>query len=190
MPTLILASTSPFRRQLLERLALPFTLCRPEVDETPLAGEDAQALVARLALAKAYACRAADSLSIGSDQVAVIAGEILGKPGNHERAVAQLSAASGQSVTFYTGLALHDERNQQQQVEVVPFTVHFRHLTSNMIENYLQHERPYQCAGSFKSEGLGVALFERLEGDDPATLIGLPLIRLVRMLEVAGVTVI
>ncbi len=189
---LILASTSPFRRELLMRLGLPFVVEAPEADETRLPGEEAPALVARLAEQKARAvARAAPAaLIIGSDQVAVLDGDIIGKPGDHPRAVAQLQRASGRTVIFHTGLCLLDSASGQCQVAVEEFRVVFRPLTATMIEAYLQREQPYQCAGSFKSEGLGIALFERLEGDDPTSLIGLPLIRLIRMLEAAGTAVL
>ncbi|CDH43374.1 MAG: septum formation inhibitor Maf [Candidatus Competibacteraceae bacterium] len=189
---LVLASTSPFRRELLARLGLPFTVQASDADESRLPGEDATTLVARLAKRKAQAVARYDStaLIIGSDQTAVLDDEIIGKPGNHERAVAQLLRASGRTVIFYTGLCLLDHASQRCQVVVEPFRVVFRPLTSAMIENYLRREQPYNCAGSFKSEGLGIALFERLEGDDPSSLIGLPLIQLTRMLEAAGVTVL
>ena len=192
MPQLILASSSPFRRAILEKLGLPFETLSPQLDETPQAQESAEQLVQRLARAKAVAAAQThpDALIIGSDQVAVIDGQILGKPGEHARAVAQLRRASGRSVTFLTGLCLYNAASQQAQTEVVPFRVVFRELSEQQIENYLRAEKPYNCAGSFKSEGLGIALFERLEGDDPNTLIGLPLIRLVRMLEQEGVRVI
>lgn len=189
---LVLASTSPFRRELLARLGLPFTVQAPDTDESRLPGEDAPTLVARLAEWKAQAVARHDStaLIIGSDQVAVLDDEIIGKPGNHERAVAQLQRVSGRTVTFYTGLCLLDRAHHQHQVAVEPFWVVFRPLTPAMIENYLRREQPYHCAGSFKSEGLGIALFERLEGDDPSSLIGLPLIQLTRMLEAAAVKVL
>ena len=189
---LILASTSPFRRAVLEKLGIPFETASPEVDETPLPGESPEALVERLAITKAQAVASKRDrgLVIGSDQVAVIDGEILGKPGSHEQAVEQLRRASGRRVTFLTGLALVNAASGHVQSEVVPFHVHFRSLTESMIENYLQREQPYNCAGSFKSEALGIVLFERLEGDDPNTLIGLPLIRLVRMLEVEGFSIL
>ena len=189
MPQLILASTSPFRKAILEKLGLPFEVLSPQVDETPLAQESAEQLVQRLAQSKAMAGAIShpDALIIGSDQVAVIDGQILGKPGDHATATAQLSQASGKTVTFLTGLCLYNTTTQQAQTEVVPFRVVFRELSDQQIENYLQAEKPYNCAGSFKSEGLGIALFERLEGEDPNTLIGLPLIRLVRMLENEGV---
>lgn len=191
-PTLILASSSPYRKELLQRLCLDFQVVVPDVDETPLAQETPQALVQRLAIAKArtVAAKQPGSLVIGSDQVAVHRGEIVGKPHTHERAVAQLRAASGTEVVLYTGLALINADTGAIQSEVVPYRVVFRSLSDAQIENYLTREQPYHCAGSVKSEGLGVALLERFEGDDPATLIGLPLIRLVRMLENEGVRVV
>ncbi len=186
---LILASTSPFRRELLDKLALPFDTASPEVDEARRDGESPEALVARLAEAKARAVAPghSDALIIGSDQVAVNGSEILGKPGSRERAIEQLRACSGKTVTFQTGLCLYDAVKDRAQVEVVPFSVVFRELSDAQIERYIDKEQPFNCAGSFKSEGLGITLFERLEGDDPNTLIGLPLIRLVRMLEKAGI---
>lgn len=189
---LILASTSPFRRELLARLGLPFAVQAPEVDEIQRPGEEAPVLVARLAelKARAVARHAPDALVIGSDQAAVLDGDILGKPGDHERAAAQLRRAAGRTVTFYTGLCLLDGASGRRQVAVEEFRVAFRTLTPAMIDRYLRREQPYGCAGSFKSEGLGIALFERLEGDDPTSLIGLPLIRLTRMLEAAGVAVL
>jgi len=189
---LVLASTSPFRKSVLEKLGLPFDCHAPEVDEAPQPHETPAQLVERLSIAKAQtiAAHLQQGLVIGSDQVAVIDDEILGKPGNHENAVAQLERASGKTVTFLTGLALVNAESGAIQAEVVPFKVVFRQLTQPQIINYLNAEQPYNCAGSFKSEGLGIALFERLEGDDPNTLIGLPLIRLIRMLEKEGMTVI
>lgn len=189
---LVLASTSPFRREILAKLQLPFDAAAPEVDESPLPGETPAQLVERLAIAKAQAVATQheSALVIGSDQVAVIDDTILGKPGSRERAVAQLKQASGHSVRFLTGLCLYNSDSGNYQSEVVPFDVVFRQLSESQIENYLEREQPYNCAGSFKSEGLGIALFERLVGDDPNTLIGLPLIRLVRMLENEGMKVI
>ncbi|MCW8918078.1 MAG: Maf-like protein [Gammaproteobacteria bacterium] len=192
MQQLVLGSTSPFRRQLLEKLGLPFDTAAPETDESPLPGETPAQLVARLAEAKARAVAAhyPGALIIGSDQVAVNDGEILGKPHTHDKAMAQLRRASGRHVRFLTGLCLYNAATDHAQVEVVPFDVVFRELNDEMIDSYLRAERPYNCAGSFKSEAMGIALFERLEGEDPNTLIGLPLIRLVRMLEKEGVRVI
>ncbi|NJN45368.1 MAG: septum formation inhibitor Maf [Candidatus Competibacteraceae bacterium] len=189
---LILASTSPFRRDLLTRLGLPFETRAPDTDESRLPGEDAIALVARLAESKARAVARHEpgALIIGSDQVAVLGDDILGKPGTHDRAVEQLSRAAGHTVTFQTGLCLLDSDSDRIQLDTVPFQVVFRQLQPHQIEAYLRREQPYQCAGSFKAEGLGIALFERLCGDDPNSLIGLPLIRLVRMLENEGVAVL
>jgi len=182
---LVLASTSPFRKEILAKLGLAFETASPDIDESPLANETPEQLVARLAeqKARAVAERFPDHLIIGSDQVAVIDGAILGKPHSHERAVEQLSNASGKTVRFYTGLCLYNSKTDVSQSEAVPFDVVFRELTASQIENYLQAEQPYNCAGSFKSEALGITLFEKLQGDDPNTLIGLPLIRLVAMLE-------
>ncbi|MFL6622940.1 MAG: Maf family nucleotide pyrophosphatase [Sulfurifustis sp.] len=190
--SLILASSSPFRRELLTRLRLPFEAAAPAVDETPQTGESPVALVERLAVAKAraVAVRFPNALIIGSDQVAVYDGSIVGKPRDHADAVKQLRAASGRKVILYTGLALLNSATGRVQSEVVPFGIQFRALSDEQIENYLRKEQPYNCAGSVKSEGLGIALLERFEGDDPNALIGLPLIRLIRMLENEGVKVI
>ncbi len=192
MTTLVLASTSPFRKTLLERLGQPFLTASPETDETRRPNEDASALVKRLAEAKASAVTGQfpDALIIGSDQVAVLGDVILGKPGTHEKAVAQLSAASGNEVLFLTGLCLLNAKTGKVQIEVVPFSVKFRTLSHAQIENYLRREQPYHCAGSFKSEGLGIALFETMQGEDPNTLIGLPLIRLINMLANEGLDVL
>lgn len=182
---IILASTSPFRKSVLEKLHIPFKTISPDVDETIMKDEQPEELVKRLAIAKAQAVakEQAASLVIGSDQVAVIGNTILGKPGDHATAVEQLQNVSGKRVTFYTGLALINADTGNIQAEVVPYHVVFRKLTDEMIDKYLKAEQPYNCAGSFKSEALGIVLFERLEGEDPNTLIGLPLIRLTRMLE-------
>ena len=182
---LVLGSTSPFRKVILDKLGIDFETASPEVDETALKDESPQQLVERLSVlkAKAVADKYNNALIIGSDQVSVINGEIIGKPHTHENAVKQLQKASGKTVTFYTGLCLYNSSTNQYQSEVVPFKVVFRKLTDSLIENYLQKEQPYNCAGSFKSEALGIILFEKLEGDDPNTLMGLPLIRLVNMLE-------
>ena len=187
-PRITLASTSPYRKELLERLGIEFDTASPDVDETPLAGESPETLVKRLSEDKARAVAATHAgLIIGSDQVATSGNDILGKPGIHERAREQLRKLSGKSVIFHTGLCLLNTDTNETQVEVVPFAVQFRQLTDEQIERYLQHDRPYNCAGSFKSEGLGIALFERMHGDDPSALIGLPLIRLTSMLAQAGV---
>ncbi len=192
MAQLVLASTSPFRKALLERLGQPFATARPETDETRRAGETAGALVERLSedKARAVAGQRPNALIIGSDQVAVLGDEILGKPGTHEKAMEQLSAASGNEVLFLTGLCLLNTTSGRAQVEVVPFTVKFRSLTARQIDNYLRREKPYNCAGSFKSEGLGIALFETMKGEDPNALIGLPLIRLITLLSNEGVDIL
>jgi len=186
---LVLASTSPFRKVLLERLGLPFETVSPAVDETPLPAETADQLVVRLSEAKARAGAAghADALIIGSDQVAVCGDSILGKPGNHARAREQLASLSGKRVSFQTGLCLFDAASGAARVDLVRYQIVFRHLSEDQIERYLRAEQPYNCAGSIKSEGLGISLFERMEGDDPNALIGLPLIRLVSWLNDAGV---
>lgn len=182
---LILASTSPFRKEILNKLGVDFDTLSPEVDETALENETPQQLVERLSIAKAKAVadKNESALVIGSDQVSVIDNKIIGKPHSHKNAVKQLQNASGKTVTFYTGLCLYNSETQQYQSEVVPFNVVFRELNDSQIESYLKKETPYNCAGSFKSEALGIVLFEKLEGDDPNTLMGLPLIRLVKMLE-------
>ncbi len=190
MTNLILASTSPYRRSLLKRLRLPFECQSPGVDETPLTNEDPVDLVHRLALAKATSVSRENQAAtvIGSDQVASLDGKILGKPGNHSAATLQLRACSGREVDFYTGLAVVSESSGFQQVHVEPFTVVFRNLSDAMIDNYLHLEQPYDCAGSFKCEGLGITLFSRLRGNDPTALEGLPLISLVSMLDAAGIS--
>lgn len=189
MQRLLLASTSPYRKMLLEKLQLPFDCAAPQVDETPLPGESAEALVLRLATAKAQALALAypEHLIIGSDQVCVIDGSITGKPHTEVNARAQLRQASGQAVTFYTGLALYNSLSKQLQALCEPFHVHFRALSEAEIAAYVRLEQPLNCAGSFKSEGLGIALFDRLEGRDPNTLIGLPLIALLEMLRAEGI---
>ncbi|HEY3985733.1 nucleoside triphosphate pyrophosphatase [Cedecea sp.] len=188
MKSIVLASTSPFRRSLLEKLGLPFITAAPEVDETPQPGENARQLVTRLAQAKAQALkeRYPEHLIIGSDQVCVLNNQIAGKPHSEENAIQQLLQARGTIVTFYTGLALYNSANGQLQTLCEPFDVHFRHLTEEEIRRYVQKEQPLNCAGSFKSEGLGITLFERLEGKDPNTLVGLPLISLCEMLRKEG----
>jgi MAF protein len=190
--SLWLASTSVYRRALLQKLTTDFQCAKPEVDETPLASESAEQLVVRLAAAKANAVAARlqqqsiDALVIGSDQVAVFAGQILGKPHTEERAFAQLRSFSGHSVHFLTGLAIADSKHAVTDTILDEFIVHFRELTDAEIWRYIQREQPLNCAGSFKSEGLGITLFERLQGDDPNSLIGLPLIRLHAMLKQRG----
>ncbi len=189
MPPLILASTSPFRAELLRRLMLPFETFAPQIDETPQPGESPEAMVRRLTAAKADAARSRFSahLVIASDQCAVCDGEIIGKPGDHDNAVRQLQGFAGKEIRFLTGLALLNTETGRMQLDIVPFAVTFRPLSREQIERYLRNERPYDCAGSFKSEGLGITLFERMAGDDPNALIGLPLIRLTTFLGNEGV---
>jgi len=190
MQQLVLGSTSPFRKALLEKLGIPFCTDIPNINEARQPGESPTDLVLRLAEAKAreVANRHPAAMIIGSDQVACVDGEILGKPGNRENAIAQLTAAAGKTVTFYTGLCLYNSANEQTQTGVEPFTVHFRNLTPGQIERYVDLEQPFNCAGSFKSEGFGITLFSALEGRDPNSLIGLPLILLVEMLAHQGIT--
>ena len=191
MLPLILASSSPYRRQLLERLGVAFVSISPDIDESPVPGENAEALAARLALAKAEAVAAANPghLIIASDQVASLDGKVIGKSGSHQAAFAQLSNCSGRTVTFYTGLCLLNSRTNQHQLCTETYSVQFRPLNPNQIERYLHREQPYDCAGSFKMEGLGISLFEKLSGDDPNTLIGLPLIRLIEFLSNEGIAI-
>ena len=190
MLPIILASSSPYRRQLLARLELEFTAISPAVDESPRPGEGPAALASRLAQAKAEAVAGSNTahLIIASDQVASLDGRIIGKPGDHQSALAQLSACSGRELTFYTGLCLLNSDTMNRQCSTELFRVRFRQLRPEQIERYLRIEQPYDCAGSFKMEGLGIALFSQLTGDDPNTLIGLPLIRLVDMLANEGIT--
>ena len=191
MLPLLLASSSPYRRELLERLRLPFVCASPDIDESHRPQEPATELVKRLAQEKAMALatRFPDHLIIGSDQVAVLGQQILGKPHTFERALEQLKASSGKSVSFLTGLALYNSRTGQCQIDCVAFTVHMRELDEERISRYLRTEQPYDCAGSFKAEGLGVRLFQSTEGPDATSLIGLPLIRLVDMLTAEGVEI-
>ena len=188
MKTLVLGSTSPFRKSILEKLNLPFECAKPNIDETALVNESPQALVERLAIekAKAVAHQFSNALIIGSDQVAVCDGEILGKPHTFDNGVKQLTQFSNKSVTFYTGLCVYNSGENIVKSLVEPFVVHFNQLSLPEIESYLIAEQPYNCAGSFKSEGLGICLFKKLEGDDPNTLIGLPLIKLVNLLKQHG----
>ena len=185
---LVLGSTSRYRRELLERLNLPFDVTAPEVDETPLPGEAPRSLALRLALAKARAVAQLhpDAVVIGSDQVADLAGEPLGKPGHHERAVAQLRQMRSQTVVFQTAVAVVCAATGFEQIDLAPVEVKFRDLSDAEIERYLRAEQPYDCAGSAKSEGLGIALLNAIHSDDPTALIGLPLIRTCRMLRAAG----
>ncbi|WP_298722938.1 nucleoside triphosphate pyrophosphatase [uncultured Oceanisphaera sp.] len=191
MARIILASSSPYRQQLLSKLRLDFESCSPNIDETSLPDEPATALVQRLAeqKARAVATRFPQGLIIGSDQVCVNQGQILGKPGTRDRARAQLLAASGQHITFYTGLAVLDAANDRLHSMVEPFSVVLRSLSEAQIERYLDREPALDCAGAFKCEGLGISLFERMEGRDPNSLVGLPLIALVELLGRFGVEV-
>lgn len=191
MPPLVLASSSSYRRELLARLRLPFAHAAPSINEMPHPGESAESLVRRLSIEKAQALaeRYPRHLIIGSDQVAVLNEQILGKPHDFQRAKAQLTAASGSSVTFLTGLALLNSASGRLQVDSIPFRVNFRQLDERRIERYLKAEQPFDCAGSFKSEGLGVSLFRSTEGEDATSLIGLPLIRLVDMLLAEGIQI-
>ena len=186
---LILGSTSRYRRELLERLRVPFDVVSPDVDETPLAGEAPQALATRLALAKAKAVAALhpQAVVIGSDQVADLNGEPLGKPGTHQRAVLQLQRMRGQTVVFQTAVSVVCLDSQFEQTELAQIKVRFRDLSDAEIEAYLRAEEPYDCAGSAKSEGLGIALLDAIDNDDPTALIGLPMIRTVRLLRAAGI---
>ncbi len=188
--TLVLGSTSRYRRELLQRLGLPFTVAAPDADETPLPGETPHALALRLALAKAHAVAAQhpDAVVIGSDQVADLHGQPLGKPGTHERASAQLQCMSGETVVFQTAVAVVCAATGFEQVDLAPVEVRFRTLTGDEIERYLRIEQPYDCAGSAKSEGLGISLLDAIHSDDPTALVGLPLIRTCRMLRAAGLT--
>jgi MAF protein len=189
---LILASTSVYRRQLLERLRLPFNVIAPDVDETALPHEAPAPLARRLALAKAQAvaARHPESVVIGSDQVADLDGRALGKPGTHARAVAQLQRMRGQTVVFQTAVAVVCLATGFAQTELAPVKVRFRDLSDAQIEAYLLAEKPYDCAGSAKSEGLGIALLARIDNDDPTALVGLPLIRTCHLLEAAGLKVL
>jgi MAF protein len=189
---LILASTSPYRKALLERLQVGFLCDSPDIDESPLEDESVEDMVVRLAKfkAEAVAGKYPDALIIGSDQSAELEGEILTKSGNFETAVRQLQKASGKRIVFQTGLCLLNTKTGNTQTACVPYTVVFKTLSQKMIEHYLKKEQPYNCAGSFKSEGLGIALFEKFEGEDPNALIGLPLIKLISMLDNEGLSVV
>ena len=192
-PVLVLASTSRYRRELLSRLGLPFEVRAPEVDETRLAGESPRQMAQRLALAKARAVAAQmpDAVVIGSDQTATLDGiEVIGKPGSHERACAQLRAASGRDLVFHTAMAVLAPARGFERSVVVDTDVTFRTLTDEQIESYLRREAAYDCAGSAKAEGLGIALMASLRGADPTALVGLPLIELTTLLEAAGLPVL
>lgn len=189
---LILASTSVYRKQLLDRLGIPYQAVSPSVDETILPNESPTNLVQRLAQAKArsVASNHSQALIIGSDQVAVLHDHILGKPGTHPNAVKQLKQASGHKVTFITSVCLYNSATSQIHEKIIPYHVTFRTLSTQLIERYLRREQPYDCAGSFKSEGLGIALFDHMEGEDPTALVGLPLIGLRKLLQKELVEVI
>ena len=189
---IVLASTSPFRRELLARLGFSFDTVAPQADESPLPDEAPENTALRLSEAKARAAAPLfpDALILGSDQVAVLDGQAYGKPGTHGKAVAQLRAMRGRTVDFFTGLCLLDARSGEARVRGVPTWVTFRDLSDAKIENYLLREKPYHCAGAAKSEGLGIALIARIQGDDPNALIGLPLIALCELLEEAGCPVL
>lgn len=190
--TLILASSSEYRRELLLKLQIPFSNVSPHVDETPLAGEKPQETALRLAQVKAKKVGSdyPHALIIGCDQVATLDDEQLGKPLNHANATKQLQKMRGREVTFHSALCLYNAATGNMQAEVVPYAVRFRQLTDEQIESYLSKEQPYHCAGSAKSEGLGIALIERMLGEDPNALIGLPLIKLISMLQNENVNVI
>lgn len=189
---LILGSTSPYRRELLARLRLPFDVASPDVDETPYPNETPHDLACRLALAKAHAvaARFPTAVVIGSDQVADLDGQPLGKPGSHERAVAQLRQMRGKTVVFQTAVAVVCHDTGFEQVDMAPVRVRFRDLSDAEIETYLRAETPYDCAGSAKSEGLGITLLASIENDDPTALVGLPLIRTSHLLRAAGLTLL
>lgn len=190
MARLVLASGSPYRRELLKQLGIPFEHCSPDVDETPREGECAEQLTMRLATAKALAVadRFPAHLIIGSDQVALLDGDPVSKPGNHAAARLQLQRSSGRRISFSTSLCLLNSETGRQQTAVEQYHVQFRQLSDEAIERYLIAEKPYDCAGSFRVEGLGISLFSSLQGDDPNSLIGLPLIRLCEMLVNEGLT--
>ncbi len=192
MQQLILGSSSPFRAELLLKLGLPFITVSPEIDERPMYDETAEQLVLRLSEKKAQiiAIRHPNSLIISSDQVAVLRNQILGKPNNHKNAVKQLTDSSGETVRILTGLAVYNSQTLHMQSVVEEFEVNFKSISTEQIEFYLNKEQPYHSAGSFKSEGLGISLFSKLKGDDPNSLIGLPLIKLIKLLSVEGIDVL
>ena len=187
---LVLASTSRYRRELLERLGLVFEVVKPDADETPQAGEAPADLALRLSALKARSVAAGDALVIGSDQAAALEGRLFGKPGSHDAALRQLRMLSGRTAEFHTAVSLLDSKSNSLESRVVACRVTFRKLDDRRIETYLRREQPYDCAGSAKTEGLGIALIERMETEDPTSLIGLPLIALTAMLERAGLPVL
>lgn len=188
---IILASSSPYRRMLLQRLAIEFDCEAPDVDESPEVGESPETYVQRVSVMKArvVANLHQNSIVIGSDQTLLYKQDVIGKPGNHEQAKKQLAMLSGQKVTFYTGLSVINSTTNRVQSDCIGFTVYFRELNNQEIENYLDKEKPYDCAGSFKSESLGISLVSKMQGDDPTALIGLPLIRLCEMLRTEGIVI-
>lgn len=188
--SIILGSTSPFRKELMDKLHITYSTAAPNIDETTLDKESPEDMVKRLSIAKAkaVALNKPNALIIGSDQCAVLGQLVMGKPGNHEEAVKQLRNSSGKTVTFLTGLCLYDATDETFEVECVPFEVEFRELSDTEIENYLRIEEPYNCAGSFKSEALGITLFNKMQGEDPSSIIGLPLIKLCGMLRRKGIS--
>ncbi len=191
MRKIVLGSSSPFRKELLAKILDQFETCSPDIDESPLERESPNDLVLRLALEKALAVAKEfpDALIITSDQVSVVEGKINGKPGEFDKALQQLKHSSGNTVTFLTSLCLYDSLTGNYQLEVEPFYVHFRELSDAQIRRYLEKESPFNCAGGFKSESLGIALFNKMEGNDPNALIGLPLIKLVSMLDQQGIQI-
>ncbi|MCB1669009.1 MAG: nucleoside triphosphate pyrophosphatase [Porticoccaceae bacterium] len=191
MNTLILASSSVFRKQLLKRLQIPFTCTNPDIDETPKQKESAPVLVERLAIEKAIAVAGQydNHLIIGADQVALLGDNVLTKPGNIQNASQQLRLQAGQTLVFYSGIALYNSTTKQCASDVVATEVTFRQLSDDEITRYLEIEKPFNCAGSFKSEGLGISLFKNIKGPDPTALVGLPLIRLCEMLRAEGIKI-
>ncbi len=189
---IVLASSSEARRKVLEKLEIPFKVFKPSVDESPKSGESPQQLVKRLSVEKACAAtdRYPNHLVIGSDQVAVVDEQILGKPANRECAVSQLELMSRKEVVLLTGLALINTGTGKVQSDIIPYRVEFRNLTRTMIENYIDKDEPYDCGGSLRSEGLGIVLLKRFDGTDPNALLGLPLIRLIDMLASEGVSIL
>ncbi len=189
---LILASSSPYRKALLERLHLNFDCYSPDIDETRHDDEVASEYVCRLAEQKALALsnRFTDAVIIGSDQCALLENQVLGKPGNYESALNQLKAAQGKTIVFHTGVCVLHAAKGFKQVDDITYSVEFRHLSDQQLSHYLQIEQPYQCAGSIRSEGYGICLFNKMYGDDPTALMGLPLIRLITMLESAGIVIV
>ena len=189
---LVLASTSPFRKELLNRLEISFKTANPQTDESALPGESPEEMALRLSEAKARAVAPLfpEALIIGSDQVAILDGQVYGKPGTHENAIKQLQTMRGRTVNFFTGLCLLDAKTGEAHVRGIPTLVTFRNLSDEEIENYLRREQPYNCAGAAKSEGLGIAIIARMQGDDPNALVGLPLIALCDLFREVGFPVL